>query len=115
MTDEEKAENYAKGLCKTCTFDTCRHNTLQTCAIKESLKQAHLDGLKANKPKWHDLRKNPEDLPKECENVLCVCNDFGYKYLCTGHLIYNTWISNIASKKIRVIAWCEISKYTDKE
>lgn len=84
MTDEEKAENYAKGLCKTCTFDTCRHNALQTCAIKESLKQAHLAGLKAGKDmaeadlatiaymqgaeryktKWHDLRKNPNDLPE---------------------------------------------------
>ena len=55
MTAEEKAEEYVKGLCKTCTFDTCRHNALQTCAIKESLKQAYLDGLEASKPKWHKI------------------------------------------------------------
>ena len=47
MKDEEMAEEYAEGLCKTCTFDTCRYNTLQTCAIKESLKQAYLAGLEA--------------------------------------------------------------------
>ena len=44
MTDEEIAEEYAKGLCKTCTFDTCRHSIIQTCAIKESIKQAYKDG-----------------------------------------------------------------------
>ena len=49
MTKDEMAEEYAKGLCKTCKVDVCRHSTIQTCAIKESLKQAHLAGLKAGK------------------------------------------------------------------
>lgn len=60
---EKEAEEYAKGLCKTCTFDTCRHNTLQTCAIKESLKQAFQQGAefgynKANE--WH--RQDTDDI-----------------------------------------------------
>ena len=75
MTKDEMAEEYAKGLCKTCKVDVCRHSTIQTCAIKESLKQAHLAGLKAGKdmaeadlatvaymqgaerykPKWHKV------------------------------------------------------------
>lgn len=55
MTDEELTEEYAEVLCQTCTLDTCRHNILQTCAIKESIKQAFLAGLKAGRPKWHKV------------------------------------------------------------
>lgn len=70
-------------------------------------------GFTEGEPKWHDLRKNPDDLPEECQNVLCLCNDIGYKYYCTGHLIYKTWFSNITSKILRVIAWCEIPKFKE--
>ena len=49
MADEEMTEEDAQGLCKTCTVDTCRYNTLKTCAIKESIKQAFLAGLKAGR------------------------------------------------------------------
>ena len=57
MTDEEMAEKYAKGLCKTCKVDVCRYSKIQTCAIKESLKQAYLAGAefgynKANE--WYE-------------------------------------------------------------
>ena len=137
MTDEERAENYAKGLCKTCTFDTCRHNTLQTCATKESLKQAHLDGLKAGKDmaeadlatiaymqgaeryktKWHDLRKNPDDLPKESGYYL-VSRYSNYlrikRYSQTLYFIKgkrNGW--NTKMDKTQIIAWCEIPKYEE--
>lgn len=63
MTDEEMAEEYAKGLCKTCKVDVCRHSTIQTCAIQESLKQAHLDGLKAGR----EIEKESE----KCASRLC--------------------------------------------
>lgn len=63
MTDEEMAEEYAKGLCKTCTVDTCRYSIFQTCAIKESIKQAHLAGLKAGE----------EKAKKEIEEELLKC------------------------------------------
>ena len=49
MTDEEMAEKYAKGLCKTCKVDVCRYSKIQTCVTKESLKQAYLAGLKAGR------------------------------------------------------------------
>lgn len=65
------------------------------------------------KPKWHDLRKNPDDLPEECQSVLCLCNDIGYKYYCTGHLIHKTWFSNIVSKLLRVIAWYELPEFKE--
>ena len=44
MTDEEMAEKYAKGLCKTCKVDVCRYSKIKTCVTKESLKQAYLAG-----------------------------------------------------------------------
>ena len=70
MTDEEIAEEYAKGLCKTCTFDTCRHSIIQTCAIKESIKQAYKDGAEFGYNKANEWHKPSEKLPKECSLVL---------------------------------------------
>ena len=134
MKDEEMAEEYAKGLCKTCKVDVCRHSTIQTCAIKESLKQAHLAGLKAGKDmaeadlatvaymqgaeryktKWHKVADG--DYPP-CEkgnhtiNVLTDCGDIAY---------YNydeeCWIAEPTSVEIDPpVAWCEIPTFTDKE
>ena len=112
MTDEEKAEEYAKGLCKTCKVDVCRHSTIQTCAIKESLKQAHLDGLEADRPKWHKVADG--DYPP-CEkgnytiNVLTDCGDIAY-------YDYNDdcWVAEPSSAEIDPpIAWCEIPKFEE--
>lgn len=116
MKDEEMAEDYAKGLCKTCTVDTCRYSTIQTCAIKESIKQAHFDGLKAGKGmnvpiKWHDLRKDPNDLP---ESYMSILNQDGekvmYDYSC------KVWRCDDADEYIcdTPIAWCEIPEYTEE-
>ena len=58
MTDEEMAEKYAKGLCKTCKVDVCRYSKIQTCVTKESFKQAYLAGLKDCK---HDNKSCPND------------------------------------------------------
>ena len=41
---EKEAEEYAKGLCKTCKVDVCRYSKIKTCVTKESLKQAYLAG-----------------------------------------------------------------------
>ena len=63
MTDEEMAEKYAKGLCKTCKVDVCRYSKIKTCTTKESLKQAYLAGLNdgscVHYNKWEDY-KNPQ-------------------------------------------------------
>ena len=61
MTEEE----YAK-------HEQCAHcNNPQHCQGEEECyslaetKRHFLAGLKAGRPKWHDLRKDPNDLPKE--------------------------------------------------
>ena len=107
MTDEEMAEDYAKGLCKTCTVDTCRYSTIQTCAIKESIKQAHLAGLKAGRPKWHKVADG--DLPKD-ENDVLVYSGEDWR-MCVGRYFpkYKAWEAGCDT-----IAWCEIPKYTEE-
>lgn len=130
MTDGEMAEEYAKGLCKTCTFDTCRYNTLHTCAIKESLKQAFHAGLEAGKdmaeadlatiaymqgaeryrPKWHKVADG--DLPKE-QGVYLVYRKKGYQLLAFDGAYWVTGIQDDLYNTI--IAWCEIPKFEETE
>lgn len=101
MTDEEMAEDYAKGLCKTCTLDTCRHNILQTCAIKESIKQAHFDGLKAGRPKWYKVADG--DLPSEEGGW--VCNQDGLP--CYFDWSTEQWL-DCEGTQIRTTEWCHM-------
>ena len=115
MTDEEMAEKYAKGLCKTCKVDVCRYSKIQTCAIKESFKQAYLAGAefgynKANE--WHYPSKG--EYPKEGENVLCYCKcRTEIKFCCVGHIVAGgdnkiRWWSSDRSEELNVYAWKEI-------
>ena len=58
MKDEELAEEFANnGYALGCTKTPF-----------ESAKEGFLAGLKAGRPQWHDLRKDPNDLPK------CKCD-----------------------------------------
>ena len=55
MTDEEMAEEYAKPLDIKYGGSFVR--------TTEEVKQAFLAGLKAGRPQWHDLRRDPKNLP----------------------------------------------------
>ena len=134
MTDEEMAEKYAKGLCKTCKVDVCRYSKIKTCTTKESLKQAYLAGLKAGKDmaeadlatiaymqgaeryktKWHDLRKDPNDLPKKDERF-CTNISVAVITQSCGFAVYSfddeKWY--FQGKVIDVIAWCEIPTFEE--
>lgn len=37
--------------------------------LKEAIAEAYLAGLKAGRPQWHDLRKDPKDLPNDERSV----------------------------------------------
>ena len=101
MTDEELTEEYAEVLCQTCTLDTCRHNILQTCAIKESIKQAFLAGLKAGRPKWHKVADG--DLPSEEGGW--VCNQNGLP--CFFDWGTEQWL-DCEGTQIRTTEWCHM-------
>ena len=63
MTDEELAVNWIRS-------QGWSEETLPSDKFGQTL-QAFLAGLKAGRQeKWHDLRKNPKDLPAENQEVL---------------------------------------------
>ena len=89
-----------------------------------NVKEAFLAGLKAGRPQWHDLRKNPNDLPKEVGNyIVCyldtACERHTFELSFVDYFEDKHWIDednhNIEGYDEGVIAWCEIPTFTDKE
>ncbi|MCQ2397944.1 MAG: hypothetical protein MJ052_01405 [Sphaerochaetaceae bacterium] len=105
MTDEEKAEEYLKKN-KICNNENWEVGGTYCYALN---KQSYLDGLAEGKPKWHDLRKNPDDLPKERGDYLILHED-------------NTGFTHYSVRDFRngyfectntIIAWCELPKFKE--
>ena len=71
-----------------------------------------LAGLKAGRPQWHDLRENPNDLPK-VNGQYWVCYEDSVNI---GRKGYEMWvfINEKWEHTAKVIAWCEIPTF-DKE
>lgn len=92
MTDEEMAEEYVT--------DTGNND----CTI-----EAFLAGLKAGRPKWHDLRKDPNDLPND-DRVVSEQKGENVRYV----KFRNKWFYLDRTAEANVIAWCETPKYTEK-
>lgn len=116
MTEEEKAVEYSRGLCKDCKSTVCSIRTDKTCAERIFLEQAYLAGLHEGQPKWHDLRKDPNDLPNDDREVICK--------ITTSQLgVYGTVIDSfikVGSKRmwkttpnVPKIAWCEIPQFKE--
>ena len=94
-------------------FDTCKEK------MSKKLEQLEEENnrLKAQIPQWHDLRKDPNDLPKECKNVLCFVWQ-GEGYYCVVHIIKGgdnsaRWWASNKSEQLNVIAWCEIPQFKE--
>lgn len=64
------------------------------------------------KPIWHDLKKKPNDLPKESEIVI-VCVEFenGTTDSKIGYYYINNWVCNSVRRRKRVLAWMDIPKF----
>ena len=66
MTDIDRAEEYCNN---EVPFDTTENG--ENLYTEKDLKYTYLAGLKVGRQeKWHDLRKNPKDLPAENQEVL---------------------------------------------
>lgn len=111
MTQEElekKAEEYAEK--QSGVFRT----------IHDHIKLGYIAGAKENRVVWHDLRKNPNDLPQKVGDYI-VAIKFKYLKGCdTTILRYDEdededklcWIdSEYTNCNDDVIAWCEIPKF----
>ena len=106
MKDEEMAEEYFNNECLHSYADTEEE-------LKEDVVTAFLAGLKAGRPQWHDLEKDPTDLPKDNHNVWCKALDhYGEGWYDKDT---NTWTLIYRGYHLHCIeAWCEIPTF-DKE
>jgi hypothetical protein len=119
MTDGElkkKAEEYSNWL-----YHSKAWNSGEDMLVKAYLAGAK-EMLKENGVVWHDLRKNPNDLPKERGGYLVAIKLL--KGWDTTILMYNNdededelcWLdSEYTNYNDDVIAWCEIPKFEVKE
>ena len=117
MTEDEKlAEEYAEDFVKD-KYSGNRH-CAEVQEEKLFLKIGFQDGLNAGKPKWHDLRKDPNDLPKGQINrfLFGYVKNYGGKkpmIICyNGEWFYN---ANTYNDEVKVIAWCEIPQFEECE
>ena len=113
MTDEElfkawKSEQYKDQLTEE-RFEFVEH--LHT--FPKYFEKTFLAGLKAGRPQWHDLEKDPNDLPKDNHNVWCKALDhYGEGWYDKDT---NTWTLIYRGYHLHCIeAWCEIPTF-DKE
>ena len=113
MKDEEMAEQFAdniSGLELTCSLLSAKD---KSHAYRLGRYDGFLAGLKAGRPQWHDLEKDPADLPKDKHNVWCKCLDeYGEGWYDKDT---DTWTLIYRGYHVHCIeAWCEIPTF-DKE
>ena len=108
MTDAERAEEYRKSL-KQKLIDEDEFERLEM--FDENVEEAYLAGLKAARQEmWHDLRKNPDDLPEIYMGVLNQ-NGMNVVYDYTNKVWrYDNAIEYICDDPI---AWCEIPTFEE--
>ena len=122
MKDEEMAEEYKH---------YSNNPELQT-AYEWGHKDGFLAGLKAGRPQWHDLEKDPTDLPKDTTSLYLVrvySWDFGLSHLYKKYGMYIPTVCEWSGEHFKAlndmaysnarnikscIAWCEIPSF-DKE
>lgn len=122
MTDQERAEEYVDTLLNKDDAEIDKFLDENLGDLQLNKRQAEtilgiikgvgicsfLSGLKAGRSKWHDLRKDPNDLPLNSAPVLCL-GSTGY-IICK--YISGSWVDNqtikLVPKYIDIYKWCEI-------
>lgn len=100
-----------------CTYDTKCQNPIiieKLIEEKEQLKQ-QITEAKENGVIWHDLKKNPNDLPKNQNEVLCLLWEDSY-YIGYYSTNCEMWCFSEFSlckdeNEGEVTAWCELPKF----
>ena len=135
MKDEEIAEEIANKRCHEimcyghCSFNSPKHHR---CGEWHREYNCALEGFKAGRPQWHDLRKAPNDLPKDITSLYLVrvySWDFGLSHLYKKYGMYIPTVCEWSGEHFKAlndmaysnarnikscIAWCEIPTF-DKE
>lgn len=100
MTDEELNE-LAKLECKKLLESEKGYGGLSS---QEFWIEGVKYGLAAGKMRWHDLRKDPNDLPT-LDGMYWTYNECGYYDI-------HIWIPQLW-KECKVISWCELPKFEE--
>ena len=111
MTDREMAEKYARETYEPCIYVGSKG--WQSDYVTRI--EVFLAGLKAGKPQWHDLRKNPNDLPDTDRNVWvkreseieCQIDNYYEDDKGWGIMFREGYCTD------DVVAWCELPKYIE--
>jgi hypothetical protein len=134
MTDKEMAEEYVDVLLDKDDAELDKFLDENLGDLQLTKKQAgtllgiikgvginsFLAGLKAGRPQWHDLRKNPNDLPEESvivglsERVIGVVEIAKNQYIsqeCRYDFVEKIWKIHKDPYVTDVIAWCEIPTF----
>ena len=122
MTEEEKAEKYANK-------KAIENNMPADSEVIQYMAKAYLAGLHEGQPKWHDLRKAPNDLPDTEREVIIAFYAIDYgtrkpsKEIVTESCNYyknQGWTDDsdgepypYLNKKGVIIAWCEIPLFKE--
>ena len=109
MTDKERAEEYTK--ISLMEYEDCLVDIDDIDILREAIAEAYLTGLKIGRQeKWHDLKKSPQDLPKENQEVLVFFTlpDKSKNAITIAEFENNDF--NFVDLQ-DIIAWCEIPKY----
>ena len=123
MTEElkQRAEEYKESKRHKCFREDVGTIQINYESYLNNLKQAYLAGATENGIQWHDLRKDPKDLPKN-EGSYLVCMEFNYRHtyiLNYGQDDYDDedktdWYDDESTHYPKeVIAWCEIPQFKE--
>ena len=111
MTEEELREKMKKDLDEA--FNVKSIIDFQFDLLQKAYTKGLETGLKADRPQWHDLEKDPADLPKDKHNAWCKClEECGEGWYDKDT---DTWTLIYRGYHVHCIeAWCELPTI-DKE
>ena len=118
MTDEEIAEEYAEHNQGKYTneFGNLYHAFLAGFEAGKDMAEsdlatiAYMQGAERYKTKWHDLRVNPNDLPKH-SGLYCVQCGEVREYVKEERSWFTVHFEPCMNRTEDTYLWCEIPKY----
>lgn len=104
MTNEEAFDLLYRKVCR------CENESRDACDMcTKAYKMLEMCALKADRYRWHDLRKNPDDLPEIGKTVLCFCLGNWYRSIKNTGYPNSTRYFNLF-----VIAWREFEPFEEE-
>lgn len=118
---EKEADEYAKDVVIFPDPDTGKSRVYETIGeIFEDVKKAYIDGSIRSRVEWHNLKKNPKDLPDSNRPVFAVARVGGnrqYPYLAQywkgSKVEWCCWRNNMQRELVEPDAWCEIPTFEE--